>query len=143
LMGMDANVDVRKHERGTSWKWEEKEGRYVPQDIPVSDDVFELLRGKEGWRPMYPEKGVTVLKERSFFSDQESKRGVPTFETVDVVCIWTPRSRMGPRESKFVGMDSFDGIDYGITVNATYKHMLPNLHEPSDHKGIVGWVEWT
>ncbi len=65
-----------------------------------------------------------MIKERSMLSEQPKKRGVPTFQLVDVFVTFPPLRMEGNVSA----------------VNKDFKYMLPNCYEPSDHKAIVAWI---
>merc|ERR1712224_663916 len=94
------------------------------QDIPNTVAVAESL----GFQALFPQSGASVLKVRSCHSDQPTKRGVPALATTDCFMVRGIGGSLSLRECQ---------------VNTKVQHMLPNVLEPSDHKGLVAWFEWS
>jgi hypothetical protein len=141
ILGMDANTSP-DYNCNVEWKWDGAKASYVKKvtgDAKKDFNAVQMLQKTDDHviivRPQ--RDAPTVLKERSSHSGQADKRGMPDFETADLLCICNrPRATccIAPLE------EEEDGTHQAQT-NADLRHMLPNVFEPSDHKGVVGWFE--
>lgn len=125
--GCDMNADS---EQTTEWKWDAGASEYRCKDIRKSDGEVTTRESaaNRGFTVVMPQEGVSVLKERGFHSDQPPKRGMPVFETIDAFLTRTAPHAVSVRSCR---------------VNVDLKYMLPNAFEPSDHKGLVAWIQWS
>eukprot|EP00397_Hematodinium_sp_SG-2012_P004521 GEMP01004533.1.p1 GENE.GEMP01004533.1~~GEMP01004533.1.p1 ORF type:complete len:1155 (+),score=196.21 GEMP01004533.1:184-3648(+) len=132
LGGVDANTDPRFREC-LEWSWNPALQRYVEKSsgITAAVNTFELLI-QHGFEATLPDFGVTVLKERDMFSTEPAAASMPSLALLDYVLV---KNRANNPDCKH------EIISHSVSINTTINHMLPNVIEPSDHKGVVSWLE--
>lgn len=124
--GCDLNADS---EQTLEWKWDGGASEYRCKRIQRAEGEVTTRESavSRGFTIAMPQ-GVSVLKERGFHSEQPPKRGMPVLETIDAILTREASHAVAVRSCK---------------VNVELKHMLPNAFEPSDHKGLVAWIQWS